>query len=227
MIVVKRNNKIADDWQREFPLLKVYDQNKFYRIVGCVVIGIELVKIPRTDNYRPHFVLYSLCKDNIKECMDIPIVLQQFYDKKNFQLDIPFDANSNLFKEAVEIIKRQYPILISDKVLIKDIISAIDNYSSTKRFSIAPNSYFQGEFMQMKLEIELFAGNTKKVQEILNVIGKRDWDVKHFTVYGVDVKGWIANLQEEINKQDFFIQKVENNLSDKKLAKLKISLLHS
>lgn len=224
-MVVKKNSQIADDWLQEFPLLKVYAQNKFYRIAGCVVIGIELVKIPRTDNYRPHFVLYSLCKDTIKECMDIPIVLQQFYDKKNFQLDIPFDANSNLFKEAVEIIKRQYPILKSDKVSIKDIISAIDNYSLTKRFSIAPNSYFQGEFMQMKLEIELFAGNTKKVQEILNVIEKRDWDIKHFTVCGVDVEEWIDNLQKEIYKQDLFIQKVENNLTDKKLAKLDISLL--
>lgn len=227
MTVVKKNSKIGDDWLQEFPQLKVYAQNKFYRIAGCVVIGIELIKIPRTDSYRPHFTLYSLCRDNLKDCMDIPIVLQQFYDKKNFQLDIPFEGESNLFKEAVEIIRRKYPILTSDRISTKDVIVVVDDYSSTKRFSIAPNSYFQGEFMQMKLEIELFAGNTKKAQEILNAVEKRDWDVKHFTACGVDVKEWIDNLQKEVYNQDLFRQKVEINQADKKLAKLGTSLLYN
>jgi hypothetical protein len=227
MTPVKKNSRITDDWLQEFTQLKIYAQNKFYRIAGCVVIGLELIKIPRTESYRPHFTLYSLCRDNIKECMDIPIVLQQFYDKRNFQLDIPFDGDANLFKEAVEIIKRKFPILTSDRISTKDVISAIDDYSSTKRFSIAPKSYFQGEFMQMKLEIELFAGNTKKAQEIFNAVEKRDWDIKHFTACGVDVNEWIGNLQQEIYKQDLFKQKVENNLADKKLAKLEFSFFKS
>ena len=52
--------KISDDWGNAFPQLSKYTQNKYYKILGSLLIGIELIKLPRVEEYSPHFVIYSL-----------------------------------------------------------------------------------------------------------------------------------------------------------------------
>ena len=52
--------QVAEDWQNAFPQLVKYAQNKYYKILGSVIVGIELIKLPKAEDYRPHFVIYSL-----------------------------------------------------------------------------------------------------------------------------------------------------------------------
>jgi len=60
---------VNEDWQKAFPQLTLYARNRFYKIVGPLVVGFELINIPRTEDYRPHFVCYPLWKNNIQECL--------------------------------------------------------------------------------------------------------------------------------------------------------------
>lgn len=53
-------NEIEQQWLDAFPKLKKFGQKKYCLILDPVLIGIELIKIPRTDSYRPHFVCYPL-----------------------------------------------------------------------------------------------------------------------------------------------------------------------
>ncbi|MFB9110377.1 hypothetical protein [Flavobacterium gyeonganense] len=217
-------NAVNYDWLNSFKELKMYSQNKFYKIAGSLVFGIELINLPRTNEYRPYLVLYPLWKENIKECLKIPVVLQQFYNSRNFQFDIPYTNHTFLFEEAVEIIKKECPFLLDDNILVEDMISLIDNYSQSKRFSISPNSYFQAEFLQIKMEITLHY-NTSKAQEILSIIKKKDWDKEHFQACGVELTQWITDLENEIDNRDLFLKQIELNKQDKKLLKIKISKL--
>ncbi|AYN03528.1 hypothetical protein [Flavobacterium sp. 140616W15] len=217
-------NIIIREWHDAFPELRIYSQNKLYKIAGCLLFGIELIKLPRTEEYRPHFVLYPLWKKNVKECLDFPIVLHEFYDKKKFQFDIPYEKHNQYFEEVSQIIKKQYHFLLIDNISTETIISLIENYSQTKRFSVAPNSFFQADFLETKLKIALFT-NVSRAQEILDNIKKRDWDAKHFQACGVEITPWITDLQNEIDKKDSFLKQIETNIQDKKLAKLKASKL--
>ncbi|MEZ0182551.1 hypothetical protein AB9T89_09925 [Flavobacterium oncorhynchi] len=217
-------NRIANDWQSNFPELTIYSLNKFYKIAGCVIFGIELIKLPRNDEYRPHFVIYPLWKKNLKECLEMPIVMQQFCNKRNFQFDIPYEYSKHVFyfEEVIKVIKKECPFLFEEYSLAQSIVDSIDNYSQTKRFSIAPNSYFQAEFLQVKMEIVLYK-STFKAQEILNKIKGKGWDIDHFQSCGVNIKEWFSSLQEEIDDRNLFLKQIEINKAESKLKKLKKS----
>ncbi len=47
--------KVAAEWQSSFPELTQYAENKLYKLLGPLIIGIELIKLPRSPKYRPHF----------------------------------------------------------------------------------------------------------------------------------------------------------------------------
>ncbi len=76
--------KINRDWQDAFPQLSIYSQNKLYKIIGPLIIGLELIKSPFTDSYSPYFMMYSLWKSDIKTNLDYPIILKYFKNKKDF-----------------------------------------------------------------------------------------------------------------------------------------------
>lgn len=217
-------NKIANDWQDNFNELTIYSQNNFYKIVGCLVVGIELIKLPRTDEYRPYFVIYPLWKKDLKQCLDIPIILQEFYNKNGFQFEIPYEYNKHslYFDEVIQIIKRQYPFLFHRDISTQSIINSINNYSQNKRFSVAPLSYFQAEFLQVKMEITLYK-DVIEARKILEDIKKINWDVDHFQACGVNIIEWFNSLQYEIDNQDLFLKQIEVNKLEKKFQKLKIN----
>lgn len=38
--------EINKEWQSAFPQLGSYTQNKFYKVLGTLIVGIELIKVP-------------------------------------------------------------------------------------------------------------------------------------------------------------------------------------
>ena len=93
--------KVIEDWQNAFPQLTLYDQDKLYKVVGPVIIGLELIKLPRTDEYRPHFVIYSLCGNKIgndvKACLAGHILLKEYTIKKNYNIQYPMKGTVLFF----------------------------------------------------------------------------------------------------------------------------------
>ena len=79
---LKIKKEIFKAWQNAFPQLTLYSQNNLYKKVGPIIIGIELIRLPRTEEYRPHFVMYPLWKKDILTCLSIPIILKEYKNKK-------------------------------------------------------------------------------------------------------------------------------------------------
>jgi len=52
--------KVIEDWKSGFPQLNLYGANKLLKIVDPITIGITLIKLPFTQEYRPHFEVYPL-----------------------------------------------------------------------------------------------------------------------------------------------------------------------
>ncbi len=223
--------KVTEDWQNAFPQLHKYAPNKFYKILGPVLTGIELIKLPRVEEYRPYFVIYSLWGNKIgkdlKSCLSGPIVLEEFYNKKGLQFSIPYTKHIDEFTEVLKAVKKQLPFSMDDEVSIKQLLSALERFSKTPPMSVAPNSYLQAALQENKLEIALYSGENKLVENILSQIKRRKWDLKHFLICNIDYDNWLRGIEEKISHKDELLSQLNTNKQEKKLEKLQQSELKS
>jgi hypothetical protein len=215
--------KIGWEWQRALPYLSMYSLNKFYKIVGPAIIGLELIKLPRAEEYRPHFVVYSLCSNrmgtDLKACLTWPIILKEYKNKKGFQFDIPYDKHDNYFNEVLESIKQQTPLSFDGDISLKELFPVIDEYTKT-----LPNSYLRAALQGAKLEIALYI-SVWDAQKVLEQINKVVWDPNHFKMWGVDLNTWLEGLKKKVNNREQLLKQVTINKQDKKIIKLKNSEL--
>jgi len=56
------SNAVNVDWENAILQLTLYAKNKLYKRVGPLIAGLELIKLPMSDEYLPHFVIYPLWK---------------------------------------------------------------------------------------------------------------------------------------------------------------------
>lgn len=223
-MIKEMKKEVFQDWQNSFPNLTSYKQNKLYKLVGPILVGIELIKLPRTEEYRPHFVAYPLWKKNINECLDYPFILQEFYNKKGMQYSIPFDKHNDLFATVLESVARQTPFSFDNDVPLKKMTSVIDEYSKMPPLSAAPNSYLQAILQEAKMNVTLFV-SASEAQSVFEKINSRDWDLNHFRACGADPKRWLNSLQSAIYNRDEFLSQIDANKRDKRISNLKHSRL--
>jgi hypothetical protein len=216
--------KVTEDWLKSFPQLSAFNQNKLYKVVGPCLVGIELIKSPHTENYSPYFVIYPLWKKDVKMCLEYPILLRDFNNKKGFQYDIPYEKHSLFFDDMVENVNKQTPLPFEGNISFKKVTTLLDISSQTPPLSAAPNSYLQAALQESKLKMALFI-RVAEAQNIFEQINKRKWDVNHFKACGVDVNEWLQSLQEVIVNRDEFLKQIEANKQDKRIAKLDSSEL--
>ena len=216
--------KVIGDWKNSFPQLTLYSQNKLYKVVGCCILGIELIKSPHMENYSPYFVIYPIWKKDVKACLDYPIFLKQFKNKKGFQYDIPYEKHGVFFDDVLYGVEEQMPLPFEGDISLNKIENAIDESSKTPPLSAAPNSYLQALLQEAKLKIALLISR-EQAQRVFEQINKRSWDVNHFRSCGVDVNKWLQSLQETISNREVFFKQIEVNKQDKKISLLKSSQL--
>lgn len=219
-ILTQTKKAIALDWLREFPELSSYTQNVFLRIVGPIIIGIEIVKLPFFDKYRPHFVCYALWKQNIKECMDTPLIYQEIKTKNGLQFAIPYTQNNNYFFEVVECTKLQTSILSHDIISSQMLYGIIDNQFN---FTLIKNHpAHRAKLYAFKFYVALYIGDNRQMQNTLNTIQKEslDWNMLLFELWHGDFNKWLKHLEEETKCQTAFMAIITTNKQDKKLKKL-------
>jgi hypothetical protein len=216
--------KVTQDWLTALPQLSLYAQNKFYEVVGPLIIGLELIKLPHADKYRPHFVVYPLWKKDENTSLDFPFILRAYINEKGLQYSIAYDEHGDYFDEVIESIKKYTPLLFDDSISLEQIVDLVDDYSKTSYLSAAPNSYLQAALQEAKFKTTLFIDRIK-AQSILEQIKTRSWDLNHFKAFGVDANGWFRGLEETLANQDEFLTRIEKNKLDKKIAQLKSSTL--
>ena len=227
---MKDNRKhVNKDWLGAFPQLTRFSLNKFYKILGPVIVGIELIKPPGVLKYSPHFVIYSLWGNraghDLKACMSIPLLLKSFQDKNSKEIFIDFDRHDFEFHEVLKSVRKQLPLSLQGPVSQAKILEVLDGYSKSPPLSAAPNSYLQASLMQSKLELAICSGTERQVEEIFKQIVKRNWDLNHFELWGIDYKNWIKDLEKCIDNKHLLLARLEANKRNSKLAKLQRSEL--
>lgn len=126
----KIKKRIKEDWLNSFPELSPYNQNSFYKICGCKIIGIELIRIRSEEKYRPYFVCYSLSSENIKECLKGTQVLKPLkLEYSGNLLDIPYSEHSICLPIAIELMNNQIPVPLKGDIYIS--VFRINKYRAT------------------------------------------------------------------------------------------------
>ena len=226
----KMKKQVAEDWQNAFPQLVKYAQNKYYKIVGSVLVGIELIKLPRVEEYRPHFVIYSLWGNkagkDLKACLSGPIVLKEFFNRKGLQFSIPYLKHDAEFSEVLKAVKKQLPFSMEGDVSLKKVLSALDEHTKTPPLSAAPNSYLQAALQEYKLEIVICNGSEKQAKDILVQIKKRSWNLDHFAMCNINYDNWLKSVESKLYNRDQILSQLNTNRQDKKLEKLHRSELN-
>ncbi|HVU95339.1 MAG TPA: hypothetical protein VHE34_08950 [Puia sp.] len=210
---------IATDWLKAFPELSGYAQNKFYRIAGCVLLGLELIKLPRSEEYRPHFVMYPLWEENPDKCFTAIILVQEFYTKRNQQFSIPYENHTLIFNEVLISVGEQKPILSYKEISIGHLLGVMESYARKAPLSATTNSFHQAKFREAILKINLYEGR-KETEALYREIVGINWDKIHFKAYGVDVDDWLQKVHECINRREDFLRQIEQNKLDKKFGRL-------
>lgn len=213
--------KVSLDWQNAFPELGKFSQNKLYKIVGPLILGLELIKLPGGQEYRPHFVMYSLWDNDLKTCLSRPIMLNEFHDKKGLQFFISYEGHENNFSDAVKSIKNQSLIPLNGDITLKKIFKAIDEHSQKPPLDGIPNSYLHASLQESKLLIALCNDDKIYVQQILSEIKSVNWDLNHFKLWGVNLKEWMQSIEDKIRNKNQLLININNNKSDKKLDRIK------
>ncbi len=202
--------KVIEDWQNALPQLSLYAQDKLYKVTGSIVVGLELIKLPRTAAYRPHFVIYPLWKKDLKSSLDYPILLKEYYNKKGLQYSIPYERHNIFFNDVLDSIEKQSPLPFEGDIDSKKLMSVLDGYSKTLPLSAAPNSYLQAVLQEAKLKIALSI-SIEEAKSVLELINKKSWDVNYFKAFGVDVNEWLQSLKDTVTNRDEFLKQIEVN----------------
>ena len=216
--------QVTEDWQNAFPQLVKYSQSKYYKILGSVLVGIELVKPPLIDKYSPHFVIYPLWGNksgkDLKACLSVPIVLKAFYNENKQEFFIPYDKHSSEFPELLKAVKKQLPFSLEGDIPLKKLFFALDEHSKTPPLSASPNSYLQAVLMEFKLELAICSGSEKQVQVIFSQLKKRDWNLEHFKLWGIKYEEWLKKIEHKIIHKEELLLQLNINKQNKKLKKL-------
>jgi 3-methyladenine DNA glycosylase AlkC len=217
--------RVAAEWLSYFPLLSAFAQNKLYRIAGSCIVGIELIKLPHSEAYRPNFVIYALWRSSIKKCLDAPVLMKQLYNRKGLQFNIPYEKHTSFFDDAIECFKKQIPILFDENVALKALFDLVDN--SFNEILIKTNSAEQAKLFELKFYSALYTENKSQVKNVLNQIqqASKNWNMQMFEMWYGKFDLWLQGLQEKANSQGDFIKQIEANKQDKKISQLKSSEL--
>jgi hypothetical protein len=203
--------KVKEDWLNAIPELLAFAQNKFYKVVGCLIVGVEAVNIPNIEGYKPHFVVYPLWKDDLKKCLDAPYLYICLENKKGLQFSIPYLKNKDYFNEAAECFEKQIPISLTGNTTLKSLFELANS-----RFNdvlIKSNSAQQAKIFELEFYAALYTGNQNQVQNVLSQIQKQSkgWNMQMFEMWYGKFDNWLQGLQGKINNRDDFLKQVEAN----------------
>ncbi|WP_100736190.1 hypothetical protein [Leptospira meyeri] len=221
ILKIKRNLK--NEWIQGFPELSAFGQDKFYKIVGCLVVGIEAVNIPNIKGYKPHFVIYPLWKRSIKECLNIPSIYLCINKSNGLQYSIPYLKHSDLVLGAISCARNQIPLSFIGDIKLSSLLTFTESIFSDPL--IKSNSAEQAKLFELKIYMSLYLSNQGIIRNILSEIQKvrENWNMRLFEIRYGNYDIWFNKMLEVSSNREAIISQIEINKEDRKIKPLVLS----
>lgn len=220
MASTKEKKEIYKLWGEAFPRLTAFSPTAFYMTLDIAVIGIRLIPLIGGEEYRPHFMCYPLWRENNKMNMNESIFMQQMYDAKKMQLDVSYMANPDAIKKAIDLTGKQIGTCVQEQVSVKDIFGILKWYFSYTLVQSSP--ILQSGLLEYEFMIALYLNDPSFIDKVKTEITKisDSWDPKYFEWRYGKVEDWRQRLFDRKENRDAFLQQVQKNINDGKIAKL-------
>ncbi len=211
-------SKIISDWQKAFTNLSVYSTFKIYKIVGPIIIGLELIRIPREEAYRPHFVVYPLWKTDIKSCLEVPLILSPLLNKKGLLFDISFLKHEEYLRNAQSEARKQFEAINGGNIPVSILDKLVD--SRFNDILVKSNSAEKAKLYEFRLFNALYLGDKTKFNKIQKQIleAKKNWDMAMFEMWYGSFDNWFDDMSK-IDRERL-LKQINTNKSNPKLSKL-------
>jgi hypothetical protein len=218
-------NNIIKEWKHEFPSLFESNHSRLYKVFGPVILGVELFKLPRADEYRPYIMSYPLWKPDINMCFKEELIIKEVKNRKGLQFDIPYLKHNVFFSEAVECTKNQLQISFETNLDVFSFIKFLDLQlvsGLNKNSPILQAIIHEGRFYSA-----LYVGNEQLLKDVYSSIEKeaKSWNPKFFERKNGPIVDWLQELQNKQNHRGEFLRQIELNRASKRIARLPFSEL--
>jgi hypothetical protein len=213
--------QIRKDWIASFPSLYPYNDKLLIKFLDPFIIGLNLVKLPFADAYRPYFEIHPAWKKEVKECIKIREISYEFKNKKGFQFNIPYLDHNIFFNEAKTCAEEQQIFSFNGDVKFEHFIEGLDLYSKmpvAKSFG----SRERCKVLRLKFYVALYLNDTLKMEEILNtmIAESREWDMVRVENYFGDFRVLMNSLYAMVNEREKFMNQIDENKRSKRVSKL-------
>lgn len=215
---MKEETILKNEWINRYDLTSV-TQSKYYKIVGCFAIGFELWKI--RGEIQPHFVIYPLWLEDVKECFGFSFLYHCIEDTKglNYSLSI-----SQMLEKKEEIFQNAEIYLNLDlkKNIHKDSLLKVINTYSKERYSVLPD---QSSIIKMKAHMATFLNDESLFEQAIV-----DMEIAYakynsfFEKYFGTLDDWKNNLISVFSNRQAMLDKIEENIANGKI-KAQVELL--
>lgn len=211
---MKEETIIKNDWCNYFGLTPI-SQSKYYKIVGCFILGFELV---RTQcEIQPHFVLYPLWKKDIKTNMQFPYILHCINDSRgiNYQISISEMLKQ---KEAIFLdIERVVGFDLTKNISKEDILKIVEQEQYSKMY--VDNPYHQGILSELKIYLSVYANDKdlymQTIAEIDDIYSRINRNI--FKYWFGDFYKWKNNLELTFAKRQDILKTIRENIANCKI----------
>ncbi len=206
---------MINKWINSYPGLTKYKKNNLYCITGPFLLGLELIKLPRVKEYRPHFTLHSLygLPDgySIEECLRYPVLLFQFYNSKNLQYSLKYDDE---IEDAMKSIDKFLTFGLGSDISYNSFEDWLGQVVINPKYSFLIKL---PEIFAIRYNLALYF-SSERAEFVLNTINSKTWDDKHFKRYGGRDK-WYDYLTRKSREEQNSI--IDENINSKELRSLK------
>lgn len=209
---------LKNEWINRYDLTAV-TQSKYYKIVGCFAIGFELWKI--RGEIQPHFVIYPLWEENVKECFGFSFLYHCIEDTKGLNYSLPI---SKMLEKKEEIFHNAELYLnfdLKNNIHKDSLLKVIDTYSK-ERYSVLPD---QSSIIKMKAHMATFLNDESLFEQAIV-----DMEIAYakynsfFEKYFGTLDDWKNNLISVFSNRQAMLDKIEENIANGKI-KAQVELL--
>lgn len=213
--------QISNDWANVLsPNMGKYSPKKFFKIMGPILIGIELDFSMHSQSYEPNFVAYGLWGyGKSRKISTNPFIFLNYRMIGGITFRINYSKHNYEYPAFLELIKEKTPILFEPAISFTEILNFLQKDYPIMAKIPTVGAYSMGYLYESILKFVLYE-KPDEALKILENIKMIKWDQKTFDLFGVNVGNWILSLENMLKERYAFSEIVSLNINNKKLSKL-------
>lgn len=191
-----------------------------YRI-DCILVGMNLVKVPGRAGYKLFFSIYSLWRQTLKACLDYPLFLQPIVDGKNMDYILPEDMNENDVEHALHLYQSQILFSKSANVSSFELREFLQS-CIVHNIGIKNNFVVQMKIYELLYGVALYRDDKETANNICEAISDNiiQWNDKIFQYWYGDKAEYLMRLMDFGPNRINLLDNVSLNLAEPKIGKL-------